>query len=90
MEQYDFKDSVITTLKKILTEIEAYEVLPDPGSPEADAMGEEWRAKFDEINEKKLRAINLTVILLPSDVGEIVTSIKQAAHDRQMGVKREK
>ncbi len=88
MPEYDFKSGVIATLKKILTEIETYEVLPRPGSDEATAMGAQWDVKFDELTEKKRRAVNLTLILLPPDVSAIVDTINQATYDRQQGVKR--
>jgi hypothetical protein len=88
MTEYDFKSGVITALQKILAEIEAYEVLPYPGSDEAVAMGAQWGVKFDGLTEKKRRAVNLTLILLPPDVKEIIGSIEQAVYDRQQSIKK--
>lgn len=82
------KDSVIASLKKILVEIEAYEVLPNPGTPEAIAMGNDWDVKFDEITKKRQEAVNLTLLLLPPDVSNVVDAIHDAAFYRHHGIKR--
>jgi len=84
------KDSVNASLKKILAEIEAYRVLPNPGTPEAVAMGNDWDAVFDEITKKRQEAVNLTLLLLPPDVSEVVDAIHDAAFYRQQGIKRGK
>jgi hypothetical protein len=85
-QQIDMKNAVITALKKILAEVEAYAVLPEPASPECQTMGDQWDIKFDALTEKKRRAVNLARLVLPPEVEAVLDSIDKAAFERQQGI----
>lgn len=81
----EFKQQVMDHLHRMLSEIEAFPVLPEPSSEEAAAMGEAWGTTFQEIKDKEYAAVHVTLLLLSPDVRALVDDIKAAAHIRLMG-----